>query len=97
MDDFIAQMAVDNRLRQGHLCLYVAVAYMGRDHSPGDWFRVTRRKLMKYAGIRSFPTYHKYLGELVSYGYLDYRPSYDYYQGSRMRLVVRETMQEKGI
>ena len=86
MKAFMERMAVDPRLRQGHLGLWVALFYMGTGYP--DWFPVTRRQLMKYAGIRSVATYHKYLAELVSLAFIEYRPSYDPYRGSLVKLIT---------
>jgi len=85
MREFIERMATDSRLRQGHLCLYAAITYMGYGYS--DWFPVNRKKLMAYAGIRSIATYHKYLSELVSLNIILYRPSYDPFRGSQIEIL----------
>ncbi|WP_183573104.1 phage integrase SAM-like domain and Arm DNA-binding domain-containing protein [Mucilaginibacter sp. X5P1] len=38
---------------------------------------IFRKKLMRFSRIKSVSTYHKCLGELVSFGYIGYRPSFD--------------------
>lgn len=85
MNDFMERMAADQSLGQVHLCLFAALSYMSKDHT--DWFPVTRRKLMKYAGIRSVATYHKYLNDLVALCFIEYRPSYDPYRGSLVKFI----------
>jgi hypothetical protein len=81
---FVAQVASDPRLGPWHLCLYTAMAYLGKDVEPGAFFNVTRKKLMRHSGIRSIATYHKRLSELVRYGYIRYQPSYNPFKGSQI-------------
>ncbi|WP_133641831.1 hypothetical protein [Sphingobacterium paludis] len=51
-------------------------------------FRASRRKLMKYSGIRSVTTYHKCLSHLIAKGYLEYRPSWHPTKASEFRFVL---------
>jgi hypothetical protein len=86
--NFVAKVAGDPRLGSWHLCLYTAMAYFGKDTEPGAFFNVTRKRLMLHSGIRSIVTYHKYLSELILYGYVRYQPSYDPYRGSQIAFII---------
>jgi len=88
MNHFMEQMASDPRLGPWHLCLYTAMAYLGKDAAPGAFFNVTRKKLMRHSGIRSIVTYHKYIAELVRYGYISYQPSYHPLLGSQIAFII---------
>lgn len=85
MDKFMQAMTRDPRLGAWHLCLFTAIAHLGKDS--GYWIPVTRKTLMQYAGIRSAVTYHKYLQELVQYGYIHYQPNHDPLLGSQIAII----------
>ena len=85
---FISRVALDVRLRPTHTALYVALCNAWRTGQFPDAFHVSRRQLMYAAHIRSITTYHKVIGDLQAFGYLDYSPSYHPVKGSRVRLKV---------
>nr|WP_295935003.1 hypothetical protein [uncultured Dyadobacter sp.] len=76
----------DDRLNSYHISLYTALLYYckGIRQIP---FHASRRKLMGFSRIKSGATYHKCLRELISYGYVDYHPSFHPQQGSRIVLT----------
>jgi hypothetical protein len=45
---------------------------------------IFQKNIMPLARISGNATYNKYLKELVSFGYLRYNASHDYYQGSKV-------------
>lgn len=77
----------DDRLNSYHISLYTALLYYGKGIRQLP-FHASRRKLMGFSRIKSGATYHKCLRELVSYGYLDYHPSFHPQQGSRIVLTA---------
>lgn len=77
----------DDRLNCYHISLYTALLYYGKGVGKIP-FHASRRKLMGFSRIKSGATYHKCLRELVSYGYLDYHPSFHPQQGSRIVLTA---------
>jgi hypothetical protein len=85
---FISRVASDARLRPTHTSLYLALCYVWSASQFPDAFHVSRRRLMFAAHIRSIATYHKVIGDLQVFGYLDYWPSYHPVKGSRVRLKV---------
>ena len=85
---FISRAASDVRLRPTHTSLYLALCHAWSTSRFADAFHVSRRRLMCAAHIRSIATYHKVLGDLQAFGYLDYWPSYHPVKGSRVRLKV---------
>ena len=85
---FIDRAAKDARLRPTHTSLYLALCHGWTTSQFADGFHVSRRRLMCAAHIRSIATYHKVIGDLQAFGYLDYWPSYHPVKGSRVRLKV---------
>ena len=90
LDLFLARAGNDDRLLPTHMSLFMAILY----HSDGNFssrpFRITRRKLMLYSRIKSKATYHRCLSELVAYGYITYRPSFDPIRASTMTIILHE-------
>jgi hypothetical protein len=76
----------DDRLNSYHISLYTALLYYGKGIRQIP-FHASRRKLMGFSRIKSGATYHKCLRELISYGYVDYHPSFHPQQGSRIVLT----------
>lgn len=76
----------DDRLNSYHISLYTALLYYGKGITQLPFY-ASRRKLMGFSRIKSGATYHKCLRELVSYGYLEYHPSFHPQQGSRIVLT----------
>ena len=85
---FISRVASDVRLRPTHTSLYLALCHAWSASQFRDEFHVSRRRLMYAAHIRSIATYHKVIGDLQAFGYLDYWPSYHPLKGSRVSLKV---------
>ncbi|WP_158797518.1 hypothetical protein [Pedobacter sp. L105] len=73
---FLRKAADDVRLLPSHLSLVMAIFYFRDDNTPGAPTRISRSKLMRFSRIRSIVTYHKCLKELISFGYINYVPSY---------------------
>ena len=88
LNNFLGLAAKDDRLSVTHIGLFTALHHLSNDKPPGDFFRISRKVLMRFSHIRSFVTYHKYIRELNEYGYIIYQPSYDYYKGSQAALLT---------
>lgn len=88
---YFERLADDNRLLPSHIGLIMALFYHQEKDHPWGFFHASRSRLMRYSRIRSVATYHKCLSELVSYGYLEYIPSWHPIKASRFRfLQVKE-------
>ena len=88
LSSFINRVASDVRLRPTHTSLYLALCHAWSSSQFANAFRVSRRQLMYAAHIRSIATYHKVIGDLQAFGYLDYWPSYHPVNGSRVSLKL---------
>jgi hypothetical protein len=77
----------DGRLKVYHLSLLLAI--MARMKEATDPIHISRRLLMGQTGIRSTRTYHKYIAELIEFGYLLYKPSYHPKEATQVRLKIK--------
>lgn len=77
----------DTRLSATHLSLYVAILYSWSMNKFSNPVLVTRNSLMPLAKILSVTTYHKKLNQLMEYGYIRYKPSYNAFKRSKIYLV----------
>lgn len=87
---FLVRAANDDRLLPSHISLFMAIFFYSNMEDPKAFFRVSRRKLMRFARIKSIATYHKCLRELVSFGYIIYQPSYDPYRASIVSMNINQ-------
>lgn len=84
---FISRVASDSRLKPTHISLYVALCHTWIMNRFQQRYNVSRSKLMMLSRIQSKTTYHKTISELISMGYIHYRPSYHPMQGSKVSLL----------
>ena len=77
----------DERLSPYHLSLYLALFWSWQKSGYQSSFPVCRKFLMTLAKIQSIATYHKCIREMSDFGYIEYKPSYNYYKGSRIKLL----------
>src|SRR5471030_2120505 len=91
IDQFLHKAANDYRLLPSHISLFVAMFYYSQGDVSESFFRVSRKKLMRFSRIKSVATYHKCFRELVEYNYIQYRPSYDPWLASMVSLFANPT------
>jgi hypothetical protein len=84
---YLERISTDNRLTPVHtaLCLGLCKEWIKNDFD--DTFRVSRRRLMWSAHIRSIATYHKVIKQLSAFGYISYLPSYHPTKASLITLL----------
>ncbi len=87
---FFRQVPKNSRLLPSHISLYMALVFCYQKNGFEKPFTVYRKDLMKLSRIASTATYHKCLRELVCFGYVTYKPSYNYYEGSMVSLPEME-------
>lgn len=93
---FFERIGDDQRLLPSHVGLVMALFYYHDCGSELACFQASRKKLMRFSRIRSIATYHKCLSELVTYGYVEYRPSWHPEKGSRFRFIMDRKGDENG-
>ncbi|KAA0994221.1 hypothetical protein FXO21_26205 [Dyadobacter sp. UC 10] len=83
---FFNRILIDRRVRVWHVGTYLALVLLWDRNRQSSPFQVTRRMIMQMSRTRSPATYHKYLKELETFGYIKYLPSFHPTQGSKIWL-----------
>jgi hypothetical protein len=73
---FGQRLYLDERITAFHISLFTALLYIHEESGRENPIRITRRKVMHISHLYSLATYHKYMKELVRFGYIRYFPSY---------------------
>src|SRR5271154_4192270 len=79
---FLGMAMKDKRITVWHISLFGALVYCWEKGDCRNPVSITRRELMQLSHIYSTTTYHKYLLELVAFGFIQYLPSYNPFLGS---------------
>ncbi len=77
----------DERIRQGHITLYIAFFYKWNRKFFKETLTINRELIMEKAKIKSKTTYHNHLRDLDAWGYLKYYPSYHPARGSKIKMT----------
>jgi hypothetical protein len=77
----------NNKLTPIHLSLYLALFFCWKESGYQNSFKISRKRVMVLARIHSSATYHKCIREMAEFGYIVYRPNYDHFTGSQIKLV----------
>jgi len=88
--DLMARIIKDQRMLHSHLCLYTALLSLREKSNYSTPVRISRKELILLSKIKSTATYHKCMAQLVCYEYIIYQPSYDYFKGSQVTLLLEE-------
>lgn len=86
---FIKDAISDERISRTQLSLYIALLNCWREQNCEERFKITRKLLMKQSKIPAISTYHRCLKNLISFGYIEYEPTYDHYKGSKVKLILK--------
>lgn len=82
LNKFMLLVQEDDRIKSWHVSLYAALVYYWEAGGCNTPASITRGQIMQLAHIHSEPTYHKYMRELVEFGFIRYLPSYNPFLGS---------------
>ena len=86
---FLNRMADDERLNTSHVSLCFALIICWNDQKHNLPFKISRRILMDYSKIGSISTYHICIRDLIAFGFIRYKPSYNSFQGTLVTLLIR--------
>lgn len=86
---FLNRMADDERLNTSHISLCFAMIICWNDQKNRMPFKISRTILMDYGKIASISTYHICIKDLISFGFIGYRPSYNSYEGTLVTLLIK--------
>ena len=87
----------DSRLNPSHISLYLALFQFWNMHRFPKVFFIDREETMKLAKIGSKTTYHRALGNLDTWDYIDYLPSYNPFKGSQVKMAIFWTGTEEAM
>ena len=88
INEFLERVKKDSRLNPTHVSLYFSLFRIWNISRFADSFFINREEVMIVAKIGSKSTYHRCISNLTDWGYITYFPSQNPYKGSRVRLVV---------
>ncbi len=77
----------DNRVTVWHISLYMSILNLWSQEGYKNQVKIKRENLMMLAHFKSITTYHKCINQLQEFGYINYKPTYDYYDGSAVEVV----------
>jgi len=78
----------DSRLLPSHISLYFGLIWLWSINEFSPKLKIARKELMALSHINSIVTYHKCIKDLTDFGYFEYRPSFNSYKGSEIRLLL---------
>ena len=84
---FQTRILLDKRVSIWHIGTYLALLHLFRQNNMINPVTISRKIVMPLARIKSIPTYHKYIQDLVSFGYIHYQPSFHPKQASKVFIV----------
>ena len=84
LTQFYSEAVGDERIGASHVCLYMALFQLWNLNGFKNPVVFKRAQLMKLAKINGRATYHKCMRQLQEYGYIQYIPSWDSGNGSKV-------------
>lgn len=85
--DFLLRITSDMKLSASHISICTALCSAWIENGLKNPFKISRRKIMTAARIKSTSTYHKILKDLTALKYLIYNPSYHPTSGSKVFIL----------
>ena len=86
---FIKSAISDERINRTQLSLFIALLNCWLEQNCNEQFKITRKILMQQSKIPAISTYHRCLHKLISFGYIEYKPTYDHYKGSKVKIILK--------
>jgi hypothetical protein len=77
--EMLEQLVKDERVGPVHVCVFLALVRM---KDCGERFR--REEVMRLAKVKGKTTYFRVMKDLGKWGYIDYKPSFDWKRGSEV-------------
>jgi len=82
------QFSMDDRIKQGHITLYLAFFQKWNRKVFKKIITINRERIMERAKFKSKTTYHSYIKDLNDWGYLRYFPSFNPAKGSKVQMTI---------
>jgi hypothetical protein len=87
---FIKIAVFDDRISRTQLSLFIALLNCWLEQNCNEQFRITRKLVMQQSKIPAISTYHRCLSRLIALGYIEYRPTFDHYKGSKVKIILNK-------
>jgi hypothetical protein len=75
LTSFYSAIKSDHRIGATHISLYMALFQFYNLNRLSNPIQITRTAVMEVAKISGLATYHKCIGDLLEFGYIQYEPS----------------------
>lgn len=85
--DFFKAIEDDPRVNSRHVSLYVSLFQFWINKDGGNQLELFSKEVMNICKISASSTYHKTIRELHDFGYINYNPSFNHNQRSRICLT----------
>ena len=92
--DFFKAIETDPRVNSRHVSLYVSLFQFWIKKDFGSPLELFSKEVMSICKISASSTYHKSIRELHEFGYINYNPSFNHNQRSRICLTKIENHEE---
>ncbi|GAC1312084.1 MAG: hypothetical protein NVSMB24_32860 [Mucilaginibacter sp.] len=86
---FIKIAVADDRISRTQLSLFIALLNCWLEQNCNEQFKITRKIVMQQSKIPAISTYHRCLNKLIAFGYIEYKPTFDHYKGSRVKITIK--------
>jgi hypothetical protein len=89
LEGFMLAVAEDHRIHPAHISLYVTLFCLWKQQQYKGMIDMRRDELMKISKIVGRGTYQRCLRELHSAGYINYQPTFNRFENSKIGIVAR--------
>jgi hypothetical protein len=93
LNDFLLRVTSDAKITTTHIGICTALAVAWIENGLQSPIRISRRRLMVTAKIKSTTTYHKIISDLTSLKYVKYEPSF--HPGEASKIFILASRNEK--
>lgn len=88
LSSFLVMVKEDPRINTGHISLYVSLLYYWQQKKYENPIALFRRDLIPFCKISGSATYHKSMRDLHQFGYIEYIPSFNRFEGSSVYFII---------
>ena len=90
LGSFLATAKEDPRINTAHISLYVSLIYFWQQKQYKNPVSLFRHDLIPLCKISGSATYHKSIRDLHRFGYIEYIPSFNRFEGSLVYFITNK-------
>lgn len=94
IEDFIEKITSDHRITTAHISIYLSLWNKWRE-TGSKTVVFFSHDIMQICKISSDSTFHKRIRELHDFGYIEYHPSFNHFEGSRVKIIALSNEPDK--